>query len=336
VTPVGPVRPMKVLLTGANGFVGSHILDCLVERGIGTAVLLRPGSDRRLISGRLAGLDIRTGSISEPASLDAALEGVSHVIHCAGSTKAVRLSGFREVNQAGTRRLVDAINRRGGAVRRLVHVSSLAAAGPASRERPALEDDPPHPVSEYGRSKLAGEEEVRSACRAEFVIVRPPAVYGPRDEAFLPLFKAVAGHVRPLIGGGRMPLSLVYVRDLAEAIVACLDHPAAAGRTYFAACGQIVTSGGMAAEIASRMNTWTIPLCLPAAALWPACAAQELLARITRRPAILSLQKFAELTAPGWTCSADRLGRELGIVCATNLQVGVARTLEAYRAEGRL
>ena len=327
---------MKVLLTGANGFVGSHILDCLADRGIATAALLRPGSDRRLIAGRLPGLDVRTGSIGDPASLDAALEGITHVIHCAGCTKAVRLADFREVNQAGTRRVVEAVNRRGDGVRRLVHVSSLAAAGPAAPGRPAVEGDEPRPVSEYGRSKLAGEEEVRSGCRVEHVIVRPPAVYGPRDEAFLPLFRAVRSHLRPLFGGGRMPLSLVFVKDLAGAVAACLTHPAAAGGTYYAASPQVVTSGELAAEIAARMNAWTIPLRLPVAALWPVCVAQEAVSRITGRPAILSRQKYAELRAPGWTCDPGRLRMDLGFTCGTGLRDGIARTLAAYRVEGRL
>jgi dihydroflavonol-4-reductase len=131
------------------------------------------------------------GSLSDPQSLDAALRDVTHVIHCAGCTKALRNSEFYEVNQAGTRNVVEAVNRQQGRIQRLVHLSSLAAGGPASPDQPAREDDLPHPVSEYGRSKLAGEREVQDACKTEYVILRPPAVYGPRDEAFLPLFKAV-------------------------------------------------------------------------------------------------------------------------------------------------
>jgi nucleoside-diphosphate-sugar epimerase len=327
---------MKVLLTGANGFVGSHILDQLLAGGIATAVLLRPGSDRSLIAAHLARLEVRTGSIGDPPSLDAALRDATHVIHCAGCTKALHASEFFDANQAGTRNVVDAVNRREGGIRRLVHISSLAAAGPAPRERPARETDPPHPVSAYGRSKLAGEREVREACRADAVILRPPAVYGPRDTAFLPLFKAVRGHLLPLFGGGRLALSLVYVRDLAAAAVACLDHPAAPGKTFYVASPEVVTSRELAAAIARQLPAWTVPLPLPTAALWPLCVLQGAFSRVTRRPAVLSRQKYAELRAPGWVCDPGWLRHELGFACATGLAAGVAGTLAGYRGQGWL
>ena len=325
---------MKVLLTGANGFVGSHVLDSLRARGIATAALLRPGADRSLIGP--GDLEVRTGSIADPRSLDAAMEGATHVIHCAGCTKAVRASEFDAVNGAGTRNVVEAVNRTRGGVRRLVHISSLSAGGPARADRPAREEDTPRPVSAYGRSKLAGEEAVRGACEAEAVIIRPPAVYGPRDRAFLPLFKALRSHLRPLFGGGGMDLSLVYAGDLADAIAACLVHPSAAGRTYYAASPETTTSGRLAAAIGARLGSWSVPLPLPVALLWPLCAARDGLARLTGRPGVLSRQKYAELRAPGWACDPGRLRREVGFACATGLEAGLAGTLAWYRREGWL
>ena len=325
---------MKVLLTGANGFVGSHILDSLRARGIATAALLRPGADRSLVAA--GDLEVRTGSIADPRSLDAALEGATHVIHCAGCTKAVRTSEFDAVNATGTRNVVEAVNRTRGRVLRLVHISSLSAGGPARADRPAREEDPPRPVSAYGRSKLAGEEAVRGGCEAEAVVVRPPAVYGPRDRAFLPLFKALGSHLRPLFGGGRMDLSLVFVRDLADAVATCLVHPAAPGKTFYAASPEVTTSGGLAAAIGSRMGAWSVPLPLPVALLWPLCAARDGLARVTGRPGVLSRQKYSELRAPGWACDPGRLRRELGFSCATGLEAGLAETLAWYRREGWL
>ena len=244
---------MKILLTGASGFVGSHILDSLRGRGLPTVLLLRPTSQKRFISRHLGEVEVRPGSIGDPASLRQAMAGITHVIHCAGATKAARVAGFYEVNQAGTRNVVAAINEQSGPVRRLVHISSLAAAGPARPEKPAREEDVPGPVSEYGKSKLAGELEVRNHCRVEHVILRPPAVYGPRDEEFLRLFRAVKRHVWPRASSAQA-LSLVYVKDLAEAVAACLNHPAAAGQTYFVAAREVVTARSMTAEIAAQMN----------------------------------------------------------------------------------
>ena len=321
---------MKILLTGASGFVGSHILDCLRARGLATVLLLRPTSSKQFIASHLPEVELRPGSIGDPESLRQAMAGITHVIHCAGATRASRVSGFYEVNQAGTRNVVSAVNGQAGRVQRLVHISSLAAAGPALRDTPAREGDPPHPVSEYGKSKLAGELEVRDLCRAEYVILRPPAVYGPRDAEFLRLFKAVKHHLLPKPGGAQA-LSLVFVPDLAETVVTCLTHPTAAGKTYFVAGREIVTAQSLGEEIASQMHARTLPLPLPTALLWPICLAREVLSRLTGKPSVLSLQKFAELRAPGWVCDPTRLERETGCACTTTLDRGVAQTLTWYQ-----
>jgi nucleoside-diphosphate-sugar epimerase len=318
------------LLTGASGFVGSHILDSLRQRGLDIALLLRPTSNNRFINPQLPNVEVRHGSIGDPDSLGRAMAGITHVIHCAGATKAARVAGFYEVNQAGTRNVVSAVNGQAGRVQRLVHISSLAAAGPAPRERPAREEDAPQPVSEYGKSKLAGELEVRNHCRAEFVILRPPAVYGPRDTEFLRLFRAVKRHLLPKPGGAQA-MSMVFARDLAEAVATSLTHSAAAGKTYFVAAREVVTARTMAEEIAAQMRNWTLPLPLPTALLWLLCLAQELGCRLTGKPNVLSLQKFAELRAPGWVCDPKRLEHETGYACATKLNQGIAETLAWYR-----
>lgn len=206
-----------------------------------------------------------------------------------------------------------------GQVRRLVHISEPGGGGgPRNRRGPAREEDAPRPVSEYGKSKLAAETEVRDHCRAESVILRPPAVYGPRDAEFLRLFRAVKRHVRPGLSGAQA-LSLVFVNDLAAAVVACLTHPAA-GRTYYVAAREITTARALAETVAAQMNRWTLPLPLPVALLWPICLGQEAWSRLTGRASVLSLQKFAELRAPGWVCDPGRLERETGCVCATTLE----------------
>jgi nucleoside-diphosphate-sugar epimerase len=321
---------MKVLLTGANGFVGSHILDLLRARGIPTAVLLRQTSNTQFIQTHLSGVEVRLGALTEPASLQAAVAGLTHIIHCAGSTKALRAAEFDAVNHLGTRHLLEAINQAGGQVRRLLFISSLSAAGPAPASAPSREDTVPRPVSAYGLSKLAAEEAVREGCRGEFVILRPPGVYGPRDTEFLKLFRAVKAHICPVFGGGRA-FSLVFVKDLAEAVLACLTHPAAAGRTYNVAHPEPVTTASMAREIAAQMKTWTLSIPLPVQLLWPVCLGQELLSRLAGRASVLNRQKYAELRAAGWVCDPGRLQRELGFGSLTSLAAGVAETLAWYR-----
>ena len=327
---------MKVLLTGANGFVGSHVADLLAARNIPAAALLRPGSSRALLAGALPQLELRTGTLEDPAALDQALADITHVIHCAGATKARDEAGFLAVNATGTRHLVDAVNRRGPAIARLILVSSLAAAGPGTATHPRTEAAPPAPVSAYGRSKLAGEEVVRTGCQTGWTILRPPAVYGPRDAEFLRLFRAARNHLRPRFGGGHQQLSLVHVGDLAAVIVATLTLPAADRATFFVGSPEVVTARVLTEQVAAAVGTWSVPLPLPQATLWAACQWAELVSRITGRPDVLSARKYPELIAPGWVCAVGELTRRLGLACPTPLSAGLASTRDWYQRAGWL
>jgi len=327
---------MRILLTGATGFVGSHILDSLRARGLAVRVLVRASSSRRYLQPHLQHLELCEGNLDNPAALDRALEGVTHVIHCAGTTRARNAAEFYAVNQQGTRHLVAAVNARREHIRRLLHISSLAVSHPATPAAPAREDDPPAPISEYGRSKLGAERAVVEECRVPYTLLRPPPVYGPRDDGFLALFQTVRRHVVPRFCGGVGALSMVFARDLAEAVAICLDHPAAAGRTYFVACPEVVTVQAFCEEIARQLQVWTVPVCLPVRVLWPICALSELGCRLRGRPSLLNRQKYAELRAPGWVCDPGRLRAEIGYVAGTLLAEGIRQAIQWYRAAGWL
>lgn len=323
---------MKVLLTGASGFVGSHILDVLRREQIPAVLLLRTRSDRRFLQPHLGTVEVHEGGFGDAASLDQALVGVTHVIHCAGATKALRRRDFFASNQLGTRALVEAVNRQ-GRVQRFVHLSSLAAAGPSTRIAPLSEGAPTQPVSVYGESKLAGEEEVTGHLQTEFTILRPPAVYGPRDGEFLRLFRAIKWWFKPVFGTGQQELSLVYVEDLAQAAVHCLTAPKAARRVYFVTERGIFTTRQLADKIADVLGRSAFLVRLPLPLLYALGMAQDCLSFVTRRPNVLSRRKYPELCAPAWTCDGSRLQLETGCVCRTSLTEGLTRTAEWYRRE---
>lgn len=327
---------MKVLLTGASGFVGSHVLDLLVERDIPTTVLLRASSSRRFIAPHLNRVVVAEGAITDPASLPPALAGVTQVIHCAGATKAVHAAELYRVNRDGTRNLLDAVNACGDQVRRFVHISSLAVSGPGTAAAPARESAPPHPVSEYGRSKLAAEGEVIANCRVPFVILRPGGVYGPRDQEFFPLFKAARGRIVPAFGGGRQELSLVLATDLAAVVLAALEPGVTPGAVCHVASAQVITARQLTDELTRVMGVraWTLPL--PNAILPPICALARIAARLTGRASILAHGKRHELAAAGWVADVTRLRTELGVECPTPLADGLGTTLAWYRAAGWL
>jgi nucleoside-diphosphate-sugar epimerase len=326
---------MKVLVTGANGLVGSQVVDVLRQQGTPTVALLRPRSDRSFLR-QHPDLPVAEGSVTEPASLDAALEGITQVIHCAGLVKALRAQDFFDVNQMGTRNLVEAIRRRGKQVQRLVHLSSLAACGPGTAAAPVTEERTPGPVSVYGRSKLAGEEEVRQHCPVDWVVLRPPAVYGPRDREFLRLFQAVKLGFLPVFGGGRQALSLVQVQDLARITVQMLASPQVVRQVYFTSGYEVVTARELMELTARVMGGKPTQIPLPVWVLWPICAGQEVISRLTGRANVLSRQKYAELAAPGWVCDNSKLVKQAGEGSFTDLATGWAETAAWYRREGWL
>lgn len=322
---------MKVLLTGATGFVGSHVLDVLCEEGIDTSLLLRESSNRQFIAPHMDRVEVRVGTLADPVSLKSALNGITHVVHCAGITKATHPAEFEQVNLRGTCHLLEAINVAQTPVQRFIHISSLAACGPATASSPARETDPPRPVSAYGKSKLDSEQAVRSMCKTEYVIVRPPAVYGPRDKAFLMLFKAVKGGFCPRFGSTQQELSLVYVRDLAQVIVSLLRHPQAPGLTVNVASNEVVTDEQLCRAIADGLGVRYRPVCFPVWVLRAVCKLNEAVSTISRRPSILGWDKYRELTAPGWVCDTSVLRNKLGLSCDTTVRDGIRATVAWYQ-----
>jgi nucleoside-diphosphate-sugar epimerase len=325
---------MKVFLTGASGFVGSHVLDSLRGDGHEVSILLQATSSTRFISRHLAEVIIHYGSLEDVLLLTKAMGGVEAVIHCAGKTKALHSSDFYRVNQAGTRHVVTAANACRESVRHLVYISSLAVSGPGVPGCPAEETGEPHPVSVYGRSKLLGEEEIRHHCRASWTILRPAAVYGPRDAEFLSLFQKVKQRLMPLLSGPKRSLNMVYGPDVASAVLSTLTKVQGKGETYHVAAEPPCTDEEFMEEIARSMNVRPIRLRIPRPMLYLGCSIREILSHLTGRANMLNRQKLPELLAPGWVCSTENIRRELGFSAPTSLREGVSRTLEWYRGEG--
>ena len=327
---------MRILLTGASGFVGSHILDELRETDLDVSILLRQTSDTRFIQHHVdGGATVRYSTLDDADALARAMEGVEGVVHCAGKTKALGKREYDRVNKVGTRNVVRAAAQT-GTLRHFLFVSSLAVSGPGTTAHPARETDRPNPITVYGRSKLAGEEIVTRECPAPWTILRPAAVYGPRDRDFLPLFRAARRGIVPLPGGGRQVMSLVYGRDVAAAVKRCLGHKEAFGKIYNVAAEPPCAAAEFARTLARAEGTRVRTISVPGPVLYTACIAQEWVSRWRRRPHILNRQKWAELRAPGWVCATDRMAKDLGFTASTPLEDGIALTAAWYKEQGWL
>jgi nucleoside-diphosphate-sugar epimerase len=218
-----------------------------------------------------------------------------------------------------------------------VYVSSLAAVGPSPPGQVVDEETAPRPITAYGQSKLAGEQEVlRAGDSVAVTIVRPPAIYGPRDRAFLALFKMARLGIFPVIGLRPRRVSLVHVADVVEALVLAATQANGAGRTYFVSSRSPYSSQDIRAALASACGRRLrrVPLLgwqLYSAGLW-----EEATARVRRRLPSLTRDRARELLQPSWVCSAERAERELGFTPRVPLDEGLRQTLAWYRQAGWL
>jgi nucleoside-diphosphate-sugar epimerase len=254
------------------------------------------------------------------------------VIHLAGVTKALRPAGYIEGNARATERLARAAAGRG---LRFVHVSSFAAIGPSLNGVPVSEDDEPHPVSAYGKSKLAAERAVRSLL-PDAVIVRPPVVYGPRDTDVFQLLKSISKGLVLEIAGGERWFSSIYVEDLVEGILSAARSPRAPGRAYFLANPKASTWSDLASAAAAIMHCHPRVLRVPVPVARSVGFAAELYARLAGTPGIVSRDKISEALCPCWTCDYRRAAAELGFTASITLEAGLARTLAWYKEAGWL
>jgi nucleoside-diphosphate-sugar epimerase len=324
---------VKALVTGATGFVGSHVVDVLAARGDAVVVLAR--SAERAAPLARPGVRVALGTLDDPAALAAAVAGTDVVYHLAGLTAAVSEAEYLRVNEAGTRRLVAAVLA--AAPRpRLVYVSTQAALGPSEPGQALDEDAPCRPLTAYGRSKLAGEAVVRAAPGLAWTIVRPPAVYGPRDREFLKMFQLIRTGIAPVFGTGAQALSLVYAPDLADAIVRAGAAPAAAGRTYHAAHPEVVTTRELALAVGRALGRTPLVVPVPGAVATPIVSLIGRIAAARGRLSTLNADKMAEFLAPAWVVSSAAAERDLGWRAAHALAEGAGLTAAWYREAGWL
>ena len=318
-----------ILVTGGTGFIGTHLLERLTASGAGVRALVRRARAPRNLP---AGVEAVYGDLTSGEGIREAVRGVDAVIHLAGVTKALRTADYYSGNVEATRQLALCLAGTGA---RFVHVSSLAAIGPASGGAAVEEDAAPHPLTHYGKSKLQAEQVVRELA-PDAVIVRPPVVYGPRDTDVFQLLKAISKGLVVEIAGGERWFSAIYVKDLVEGLLAAVASPAASGRSYFLAHAKPASwseLGSLAAGIMGR-SPRIVKLPVSLARAVGGCA--EVLARVTGKPGIISREKISEALCTAWTCRTERAARELAFVAPTGLESGLAATLAWYREAGWL
>lgn len=327
---------MTVLLTGGSGFLGSHVAEQLSADGQHVRALVRRTSDCSFLE-TLEGVELVYGAVDDRASLDEAVKGVDAVVHSAGLVKARCPEEFDRVNVGGTRNLLDALVRRGGTIRRFVHVSSQAAVGPSPGQVP-VDPEQEKPVTQYGRSKAKAEHVVRAiADELPVTIIRPPMIYGPRDREALGFFKSVSQRVLPYLGDGGPWLSVIYGADAARACLRAIAADVPSGSRYFVDDGHVYFWRDLLEEIERGLGKKAlVRFGLPLRFMWLVAVGTELAGKLTGKAVMLTRDKLNELAQPYWVCDSTDAQRDLDWTPEVDWPAGVRLTADWYREAGWL
>jgi nucleoside-diphosphate-sugar epimerase len=328
---------MKVLVTGASGFLGSHVVEQLVKAGHDVRALVRRSSNRDFLE-RLGRVEFVYGGIDDAAALGDAVKGVDAIVHSAGLVKARSPEEFHSTNVKGTELLLEAAKKNAPGLRRFVFVSSLAAVGPSFDGVPIGTDRAASPVTHYGRSKLEAERAVIAAKNdLNVVVLRPAAIYGPRDQEIFAFFQAVDRRVLPTVGKGDSTMSMIFGADCAEACIKAIDADVPSGSVYFVDDGVAHPFRSMLEQVESALGKKALlRVNLPLPILWMAAFSSEVYGKIANKAVMLTRDKVNEIRQPHWVCDSSSTRRELGWEPRMKLAEGLATTAKWYQENGWL
>jgi len=327
---------MKVLVTGGSGFLGSHVAEQLSAAGHDVVALVRKSSNRKFLS-TLKNVELAEGSVEDRASIDRAMKDVDAVVHSAGLVKARTEAAFFECNTQGTVNLLEAAIAHAPNLKRFVHVSSLEACGPSLDGRPVPLDQE-RPVTAYGRSKLAAEKEVLARKdKLPVVILRPAAIYGPRDVEILEAFRAASKRQYPVIGDGKMLGCYTYGPDCARACLQAIDAEVASGSIYFVDDGEPLPMARAMGELLHEA-LGTAPLVrfgVPFPVLRLASLGVETYGKLRGKAVMLTREKV-KMLSHHWVCESQRTREDLKWTPQVTFPEGLRLTARWYRENGWL
>jgi dihydroflavonol-4-reductase len=321
-------------VTGANGFVGSHLVDYLLEKGNEVHAIVRPTSNLQWLEGK--DVILHTCGLNSAEDLQKAFEEAHYIYHIAGVVKVPTKEGFIKGNVDMTRNVMEAASHI-PTIKRVLVTSSMAATGYAEIGGDVDETSPLRPIEPYGESKV-GQEKVAQeySDRVASTIVRPPGVYGPRDTEIFAFFKAINSGFSVMMGFKPKEMSLIHVRDLVQGMYQAATNENSAGEIYF--LGSLERYDwkqlGEVASVAMNKKTWTIKI--PHFVIFIIGFLGQLLESAFGMDVALNKDRAYRVTRPSWYCSSAKAARELGFQQTISIEEGFKTTVEWYKEKGWL
>ena len=326
---------MKILITGASGFIGSFIVEEALRRGFETWAAVRKSSSKAFLQDeRIHFIELNLSS-KEQLVEQLKEHQFDYVVHAAGVTKCLNKADFHRINTEGTKHLVEALLEVKMPLKRFVFVSSLSVFGAIKEKLPydeIREDDTPQPNTEYGRSKLATEQYLDSlGTRLPYIILRPTGVYGPREKDYFMMAKSIKQHIDFAVGFQRQDITFVYVTDVVQAIFLALEK-GETGRKYFLSDGEVYQSTTFSDLIHEELGRpWWLRITAPTWVLRIITFFGEYVGRMTGKVTALNNDKYNILKQRNWRCDITPARKELGFEPQVKLKEGVKRTIKWYQ-----
>ena len=324
----------SAFVTGGTGFIGSHLVEELHRRGYGEVRCLI-----RSQSKWLAGLDIVEihADLFDERAISEAVKDVDYVFHVGGITRAKDWPTFERINVDATISLLKIVSRVNPDVKRVLVTSSLAAVGPCDHGV-ATEESPLHPISLYGRSKALMERHLEALGReTQMTIIRPSAVYGPRERDVFTFFKAVSKGICPIVGTTDGPvLSLVHVDDVVRGMADAAESPATHGETYFLGSETFYSWNDVKQAATSALNRWALTIAVPPFLIGPLGRAVEFAGKVTGSYPPLNREKAREIRHACKMCSIEKAKRDFDYEQRVPLEEGIKETIGWYKKMGWL
>lgn len=326
---------MKALVTGGTGFIGSHLVEALIKRGADVRCLVRKKNDLKWLNH--LPVELVEGDCTDSASLREAVQGVDQVFHSAGVTKALKEETYFEINAKGTENLIHACLDINPSLKKFIYLSSQAAAGPCQDEERKKESDHCEPVSAYGRSKRRGEEFcLEHRHRIPLIILRPPAVYGPRDRDVYAFFKILKKRIKPIFSRHEQHISLCYVDDVVQAALLASDSRGSDGEIFFLSDGQDYRLDQIGDLFEKSMNLHAHRIYIPGWVVSSIATFSELISTFLGKPPLINKGKVEEMVQKNWLCDITKAKTLLGFEPHFTLAEGIKITYEWYLKESWL